>query len=1025
MDHLDNRAQNKGIKAGIPVILPSSFMGSPRNMQERYQDAMSMVRKFGKPDIFLTMTCNPQCPEIKDNLDGCLIEFRPDLVAKTFNLDVKEVLKDLIQNKIFGNIIAYAGVIEFQKRGLPHLHLLAMLSDEDKPRIQEVIDMIVWAEIPDEEKNSELNVKVLKHMIHGPCGDPLHRYPCTGDDGKCSKGFPKEFCEETNANVNGYPMYQRRNFGKKYIVRGKEVDNRWVVPYSPYLIMKYDRHINLEICSSVKSVKYLYKYIHKGFDCAAIEVQARDGTRLIKIDEVNSFLDARYVSAPEAMWRLNGYDLFMKSHTIIRLAVHLPNRQMVYFRAGNEEQAAQRELNRDTTLTAWFKLNQSDENAVQFLYTDIPYHYIYDKKETKWKPRKKGGEKIISRLYTVSIKDIERFYLRLLLLHVAGAKRFEDLKTVNGVLYETFKDAAIAKNLVETDDLWEKTLEDATESNMPAQLRELFAYICIFGTPIDVPAIWNKYKDLMIEDFIHKNVVNPENMALNHIQEILINNGSSCDKFQLPNPTPVNIYVTEYNVNEERIRGDYLLSTLNAEQKHVYDIVMQAIENENEPQRLFFIDGFAGSGKTYLFNTFLCVIRGKNEIVLPCASTGIAATLIKGGRTYHSLFKLSIPIDDGTKSNIRGNSQAARELINAKLIIWDEVSMTIGHALTAVDKLFRDLMKNPRPFGGKVILFAGDFRQNLPVVPHAQKVSIIESTVKYNHIWRNVTQIKLKQNMRTADEKEFANWLMQLGDGKLYNTDGLNLDIIEIPQDFITKESIINEIFGNKITKEQIRENPDRVILCPKNEDTFKINDEILRLMEGEEKKYLSIDSIVSDDPQEQLNFPTEFLNSVTPSGMPVHQLKIKINAIIILLRNLNTKKGLCNGTRFIVIDLKTNLIYAEVLTGPSRGQIVFIPRIDFLSNDTEIPFKLKRRQFPIRVSFAMTINKSQGQTLQNVGIYLPHPVFAHGQLYVAFSRATKRNCVKIKIDELSNQGQLIKGNTKSFTRNVVYKEIL
>ncbi|KMQ84000.1 hypothetical protein RF55_18619 [Lasius niger] len=109
MDHLDNRAQKEGITAGIPVILPSSFMGSPRNMQERYQDAMSLVRKFDKPDIFLTMTGNPQCPEIKD-LDGCLIEYRPDLVAKTFSLDVKEVIKDLIQNKIFGNIIAYAGV---------------------------------------------------------------------------------------------------------------------------------------------------------------------------------------------------------------------------------------------------------------------------------------------------------------------------------------------------------------------------------------------------------------------------------------------------------------------------------------------------------------------------------------------------------------------------------------------------------------------------------------------------------------------------------------------------------------------------------------------------------------------------------------------------------------------------------------------------------------------------------------------------------------------------------------------------
>ncbi|XP_072763711.1 ATP-dependent DNA helicase pif1-like [Anoplolepis gracilipes] len=239
-------------------------------------------------------------------------------------------------------------------------------------------------------------------------------------------------------------------------------------------------------------------------------------------------------------------------------------------------------------------------------------------------------------------------------------------------------DAAIAKNLIEADDLWSKTLEEATESKMPAQIRELFAYICIFGNPTDVPTLWNKYKDQMIEDFVNNNVVDSENMALNHIQEILRNNGSSCENFQLPNPIPVNIYVTEYNVDEEKRRG---------------------------------------SGKTYLFNTFLSVIRGRNEIVIPCASTGIAATLLKGGRTYHSLFKLSIPIDDGAKSNIRGNSQAARELISAKLIIWDEVSMTVGHALTAVDKLFKDLMKNKRPFGGKIILFAGDFRQNLPVVP--------------------------------------------------------------------------------------------------------------------------------------------------------------------------------------------------------------------------------------------------------------------------------------------------------------------
>ncbi|XP_071651759.1 uncharacterized protein [Temnothorax longispinosus] len=218
MDHLDNRLQNEGITAGVPVILPSSFMGSPRNMQERYQDAMSLVRKFGKPDIFITMTCNPQCPEIKENLDGCPVEYRPDLVAKTFSLDVKEVLKDIVQNRILGNVIAYAGVIEFQKRGLPHLHLLAMLSDEDKPRLQEVIDMMVWAEIPDEEKYPELNAKVLKHMIHGPCGDFSRKYPCTGDDGKCSKGFPKEFRDETNANLGIENSRIRKNINGEWII---------------------------------------------------------------------------------------------------------------------------------------------------------------------------------------------------------------------------------------------------------------------------------------------------------------------------------------------------------------------------------------------------------------------------------------------------------------------------------------------------------------------------------------------------------------------------------------------------------------------------------------------------------------------------------------------------------------------------------------------------------------------------------------------------------------------------------------
>ncbi|XP_065321868.1 ATP-dependent DNA helicase pif1-like [Gordionus sp. m RMFG-2023] len=418
-------------------------------------------------------------------------------------------------------------------------------------------------------------------------------------------------------------------------------------------------------------------------------------------------------------------------------------------------------------------------------------------------------------------------------------------------------------------------------------------------------------------------------MALMDIENVFLDHGLCCQSFDLPSPTKIPPK-QHYDAHVEAADSIERISKLNRLQKYAFDLIIQAIELENIPERYFFVDGPGGSGKTYLYNTLMCYIRAKNQIVLPFATTGIFSILLKGGRTIHSGFKLPVPIFETSTSHMNLHSSLALDIKNSKLIIIDEATMMTKHALRCIDRLLKDIIKNSHPFGGKVILLGGDFRQTLPVVPKGSKVDIIESCIKSSYLWSYFKIIHLIDNMRiSSDQVDYNAWLLKIGDGLSRSNSDLPTNSVEIPPYLLENDSLIKCVYGNSIEIADIDSLSTKIILTTKNKIALTLNNDIINIISGPIKHYYSADSIESDNKDDILNFPLELLHSQTPSGMPPHKLTLKVGTIVMLLRNLSPKKGLCNGTRLIIRHLHINFIDAEVLTGTNKGYRVFLPRID------------------------------------------------------------------------------------------------
>lgn len=225
---------------GTRVILPSGFTGSPRYMHGAFQDAMAIVQTYGKPDLFITMTCNPDWPEVKAALlPGQHANDRPDVLARVFHLKLQALLLDLTKRHCMGRVIAHIHVVEFQKRGLPHAHILLILGPEDKLHTPDDYDKLISAELPDVLVDPALHKAVCEFMMHGPCGALNAASPCMSE-GVCTKKWPRKFQATTMDSDDGYPLYRRRDNGvtgevkrgfKKFKVCTDGVRNRLRQPW--------------------------------------------------------------------------------------------------------------------------------------------------------------------------------------------------------------------------------------------------------------------------------------------------------------------------------------------------------------------------------------------------------------------------------------------------------------------------------------------------------------------------------------------------------------------------------------------------------------------------------------------------------------------------------------------------------------------------------------------------------------------------------------------------------------------------
>ena len=447
-----------------------------------------------------------------------------------------------------------------------------------------------------------------------------------------------------------------------------------------------------------------------------------------------------------------------------------------------------------------------------------------------------------------------------------------------------FRSACLARGLLQDDYEWKICLEEARHIETGSKMRSLFVIIIRECFPTKPEELWDSFRWYLCDDLQHflqhrrsmPDATQDDAMdyGLYLIWKALLSAGLQERDIHLPRASVNRWKDMERNHNLDQIfdpaeqsrLAESRIPMLNERQRAAFNAIIHSIQN-NDP-KLYFLNGPAGTGKTFLYNTITHYLRGQGKIVLCVASSGIASQLLLEGRTAHSQFKIPLEVNEDSVCNINKQSTLAQLMKSADCIIWDEIPMQHRFCQEAVDRTLRDIRNCDKPMGGITTIDGGDFQQILPVIVRGGQSEIVEACLQHSSLWHETTVLHLTENKRleggTAEDRQFAEWLLKVGRGE--NNDAAGL--LQLPTSMRCGERVddlINSIYPGINQLSPYRNNDEffqhRTILSARNDDVDAVNAQVLHEMQGDIHTLHSSDMMIREDGADQpdgIEYPAE-----------------------------------------------------------------------------------------------------------------------------------------------------------------------